>query len=989
MKFGNYSFRLATTFICLMVFYAYTNGQTFSSPSLKHYSVVDGLPSSEVYSVLEDKNGFLWFATDMGAVRYNGYEFKTFGLKEGLPDNSVLSLFEDYKGRIWFITYSCKLAYYYNDTVSEYSYNSKIPKENNFALPDDFAVDSLDNVYFGVYFQGYFKISKDGLVQHLKEPYQNIDCDIIQIDSKKLFTGIKSTSVRKNAELVLNFKTSLSHSNFVLKVEDITTHYKSVILNNEIVSFFTNSIFKVNGNQMQSYPFDSRILVIYPDSGAGLWIGKYKEGVSLCVFKNEKLIEKKSFLKGLTVTSIYKDFEGGTWFTTHEDGVFYLPSLDVQAVGAEIIPPGTKITSMVNRSGYIYATTNSNKIYKIKGAQPIDIKVIPLTVDDDSYLHESFYDTSTGRIMLQSFASMSFLDLSDKQNRFSVAGGSGDVIKDRISNNFITGTFKGLYKTSVAETKQINYDQESFRATALAQTLDGSYLIGGVNGLFTLNKDSLLTLYNPKNKLLQSRVTCITSFNDSVFAIGTHGNGLLIICPDSIQLLSTKDGLLNDNINHISVEGNNIYISTNTGLSILAVNSIAPLNFKINNFTSTDGLFFQEINCSVKYEDKLYLGTNKGVFFIEPDSFKENSTNPLISLESIKVNGTLVKYNGFLDLKPDENNLAIRVVGLSYRSQRNISYKYKIEGQDSSWRFIKNRQLDFVGLNPGNYKLIIKAVNAAGIISANSLQINFRINEKIYQTLWFKLLAILLTGFAIYLFLRQRIASLKKKQMEKVAIQKTIADLELKALRAQMNPHFTFNVLNSISYFITHNDNVSAQKYLTRFSRLIRLILDHSKTDFNSLENEIKLLNIYLELESLRFEERFSFSIEVDKNVNILKAKVPSMFIQPFIENAIKHGLEKKKGKGTVNVSFVMEGDMLKCTILDNGIGRRKSLELKDVGDENHLSISTEIANERVKSFNIDNHYKLSISTFDLDEIPGFGTGTKVVLQIPQTLKND
>jgi LytS/YehU family sensor histidine kinase len=210
---------------------------------------------------------------------------------------------------------------------------------------------------------------------------------------------------------------------------------------------------------------------------------------------------------------------------------------------------------------------------------------------------------------------------------------------------------------------------------------------------------------------------------------------------------------------------------------------------------------------------------------------------------------------------------------------------------------------------------------------------------------------------------------------------KKISELNLKALRSQMNPHFTFNVLNSIQYYVAKKDTEQALQFITKFSRLIRTILDQSRNLYITLEEEINLLRLYLELEKLRFEDKFSFSISADEGLNLQSVKIPGMLIQPFVENAIKHGLQFKKGEAHIAVYFEAGNSGLLCRVIDNGIGRKAAAI--HVQSERHKSAGTAIVNERMEALNILYDNNLKSSTEDLTDGEGNATGTAVTIEIP------
>jgi len=217
-----------------------------------------------------------------------------------------------------------------------------------------------------------------------------------------------------------------------------------------------------------------------------------------------------------------------------------------------------------------------------------------------------------------------------------------------------------------------------------------------------------------------------------------------------------------------------------------------------------------------------------------------------------------------------------------------------------------------------------------------------------------------------------------------ITLQKQKAsELEMQALRAQMNPHFIFNSLNSINMFILENNKLQASEYLSKFSRLVRLILQNSQEVLIPLERELEALQLYLELESLRFEKRFDYKISVDDEVDTTILKVPPLIIQPYAENAIWHGLMHKKEKGHLEIELYQREEILFCKITDDGIGRKKAAELKSKSSLTHKSMGMRITADRIQMLQQQNQKNGSISINDLVFPNGNPGGTEVLIKIP------
>ena len=206
---------------------------------------------------------------------------------------------------------------------------------------------------------------------------------------------------------------------------------------------------------------------------------------------------------------------------------------------------------------------------------------------------------------------------------------------------------------------------------------------------------------------------------------------------------------------------------------------------------------------------------------------------------------------------------------------------------------------------------------------------------------------------------------------------------QLSTIKAQMNPHFIFNALNSIQNFVFKNDRISANTYLGKFSDLMRLILKQSNEAKITLEDELKALNLYLELESVRFKEHLSYSIDFDSIPDLNSILIPSMIIQPYVENAIKHGILHKKNPGSVSITFNQEDDLLLVEIKDDGIGRKKSEEIQLKKIKKFESFATKATEKRLNLLNLDLNKSIHVTISDLFDPSGKSSGTLVQLSIP------
>lgn len=336
----------------------------------------------------------------------------------------------------------------------------------------------------------------------------------------------------------------------------------------------------------------------------------------------------------------------------------------------------------------------------------------------------------------------------------------------------------------------------------------------------------------------------------------------------------------------------------------------------------------------------------------------------------------------------NENYFSFEFSSLSFYSPDKNQYAYKLEGVDRDWVYSGPRHyVGYTNINPGHYTFRVKGTNNDGVWNQDGTYITIVIRPPWWRTLWAYSIYSLLIVIAIWTIVHYRSRSLRreleqrKKEQQLTELQQQKAELEMQALRAQMNPHFIFNSLNSINMFILENNKLQASEYLSKFSRLIRLILQNSQETFIPLEKELEALQLYLELEALRFDNKFEYKIAVDEDIDTAMLKVPPLIIQPYAENAIWHGLMHKQEKGHLEIGLYEKDETLFCKITDDGVGRKRALALKSKSSMVNKSMGMRITGDRIASLQKNKTNFISITDLVLpDGNPG---GTEVLIKIP------
>ncbi len=393
-------------------------------------------------------------------------------------------------------------------------------------------------------------------------------------------------------------------------------------------------------------------------------------------------------------------------------------------------------------------------------------------------------------------------------------------------------------------------------------------------------------------------------------------------------------------------------------------------------FTSGDGLV------SNNMDGVLYCKSDSNMVFASSTYFtsfspsallQEDNAAPAVLLTGVSVNDSSIGLNSrSLDLGYRQNNLLFQWALPGFTNPFANNYYCRLKGIDTAWRFVGNRgEIQYASLAPGAYTILLKATTANGTPAPGIITYNFVIHPPLWKQTWFIITLALLAAFIVFGLVRKRITAIRKK----AAMQKEMVELEMKALRAQMNPHFIFNSLNSIQECIVTSNTDAAYNYLSQFSRLVRRILENSGKATVPITEELEMMKWYLNLEQLRFSDELTISIQ--NKFSNPEFEIPSMVIQPFIENALWHGLAQKQGEKNLKIVVFESQHLVNIAIEDNGIGRKAASQLPK--REGKTSMGIQIATERLQHFS----YASSVETIDLLDEAGNAAGTKVIIHLP------
>lgn len=491
------------------------------------------------------------------------------------------------------------------------------------------------------------------------------------------------------------------------------------------------------------------------------------------------------------------------------------------------------------------------------------------------------------------------------------------------------------------------------------------------------------------DKLTVSNITCLVFLDDSTLAAGTdHGLWLYNTNNGTAKPLKINGALFDEWVLNMQRNGNEgLWLTTQYGFYRFNRNK-GNLDVFVQSVDIVDNNRKVRRAVSRLQNGLLMVGASDHFLVFDPARLRVAPPPPDVTIVNFKVMDTTVQLGvaqgGYAPvvLSHRQNFINIEFKSLQYHHET-LGYLYQLEGVDEEWVKAEGVLVArYTNLPPGNYKFKVRSVNTAGTFSTHITSLAINIMPAYWQTNWFRILCVLLIAVLIYVYFKLRVNAIKREARRRTAIQQQIAQLEMKALRAQMNPHFIFNALNSIQTFMMKRETEQALSYLSRFARLIRNVLDNSQLNSIPVSKEIRMLENYLELEKLRFADQFSYSITVDPELDPDFTDIPTMVLQPFVENAIWHGLLHKKERGKVDIRFHKKEDSVLCIIEDNGIGRERSATQRQTGEEHH-SRGLQITRDRLALYN--RRFNMN-ATFDIEDLyneDGLPAGTRANIWFP------
>jgi ligand-binding sensor domain-containing protein len=934
------------------------------------YDSKDGLPSSTVYCMTQDAEGFMWFGTETGLSRFDGTHFRTFTQEDGLPDNEIIQLFTDSRGRVWISPFKKSICYYYkgkiytpeNDTLLK-----RIPINNNvmrFAENDrgDVLLMETNQLHLVTAANEIYSVNAihGKPLKYLSAIGRNPAGSFWVLESNKLYEyNNRLFTQERTLELVSPHISFACLDNHVIAIRN---DVKNVTLQS-VVTGKTLHLHK-RGMQTNFSVIDEAHVGINSPDGTMVYNINFPDSV-------------QHFLPGVRVSGLQKDKEGSLWFTTLGQGVYRLNSAFVLNTKFQDYNTNHTVLAFARDGNSVIVACDMNVIHRLnvvtgksegKSIFPLMLNAHPIAALYKSGNVPLIAGTPTGIFQLSPrfywYMRLSFITVKS----FFPYKNELLVVTDRnISRlNPLTMTMKDTIWHE--------------RATA-AYAVNDTIYVGTLNGLYRLLPNGAKQFLGEKFAPLKSRIAAITRDTNNVMWVATFGDGILAFRNEKIIAhIKQEQGLTSNICRTLFLQDNALWVGTNKGLNKIRIDDAA---YPMKKYTTGDGLISDIINVVYVDKNKVFVGTPEGVTFFDEAKIASQSRCDLRFINITIGGDAFYPAVAPVIIPHKKNNIQFDYVGISYKSTGDIRYRYRMLGLDSTWYETKETFLSFPALPSGDYELQLQAINKFDVHS-QLLVARFTVEKLLYEKTWFRVLTGLLflaiTGLVVLLIIRR----IRRREEEKTAISRRIAELEQLSRKAQMNPHFIFNSLNSIQQYVMDSDLAGANKFISGFSRLIRQTLDFSSKPEISLEEELDYLTNYLEIEKTRLENAFSWAVSIDDTVDPAAYYIPPMILQPFVENSVRHGLRYRRDKkGMVTITVKRAGDHLVCILEDNGIGRKAAMRYKSVSPINYQSKGLSLTADRMAMYNQVHVQKISMQIDDLEDDQQNALGTRVTINFP------
>ncbi|WP_317899821.1 sensor histidine kinase [Aurantibacillus circumpalustris] len=949
----------------------------------RHFTVQDGLPSNEAYFGYQDKAGYIWICTDNGVSRFDGIQFKNYNSADGLRSNTIFGCKEDKKGNLWMYSFAGEL----------YSYQ---PKTDNFYNPrfnDSLAHLLAGRAILDLVFEGdtTYVVTVGAYVKLISKSKGQTEMHLIEGESQTL-----SVKILSNGELVVINSTeeNVTRFNFEINgkgfphVETIRNIPINGLVQQQLSSLQQgNDLYIVFGENLLTYNFKTKqhSIEILPfthipalkKSSYGLLSGSYGKGLWL-LNKAGNSFTYNQLIKGKNISGCFEDKQGGIWACSQTDGVYFMPNSTTLSFARSLNDASRRVTAMFTNGDSAFYMTYAGAMYMVTANElPIQKKLI----EPGLYNMRNMMTLNKNEILLSA---------AGRNLKYTISSGKVDGISSRdicergtkqsqidVFSRHHYLMMKDCHGASQNESL-IFEDWKHGKIFSQSVGENGKMWLGTINDLIYFDRSTQkISEIGKKNGIRNFSVKYILSLGKDSVMVASNQGVFLVVGDEIKKSITHENGLSSDKVLTLFPLDGELWVGTSKGIDRIK-------NYKNSNkalvvsVTGLTGISKCPVTHLVSIGNYILAGTDEGVYIFDKKQLFDKSIDVVPVITDLMVNDDvrITEFNDRVELNYNKNSLNIHFNALNYRNALFNNYRYRLSNdEETNWSYTTQNYVLFPLLSPGNYEFELQVMNPNGSWSETTSSFKLTIHKAFWQTWWFIFLLVIGTICGAYLFFRARI-----RQMQKLGeLTGELSEAKMQTLGMQLNPHFVFNALSSVSDHMAKNDPKTTLKILAKFATLMRLVFRNSRHAIIPLEDELKALNLYIELEKMRTGKEFICDMNIE-TINVAECKVPALLLQPFVENAIWHGIEPLPANGKLDLLFIRVGDTLQIEITDNGVGRLKAA-LNKPKDKRRIH-SIEIIKERLEllktKYDAYTHFEIT-DAFEDQEL----CGTKVLIILP------
>jgi ligand-binding sensor domain-containing protein len=940
-------------------------------PLTRKISFLEGLPTDVIYDLFVDKGGLLYLGTDKGLITFNGVHFEQIKIPDALG-NTITSIQQDEKGVIWCKNFANQLFFLVgNDLVADQKVKALL--ENTDMNLVDYAIGT--NAIYLLTQKVLYKYAAGKMSRVFdvnKREAENLNSIIYHSGSAKLYV-------------------SSTHSLFIFKNEVMLAKQDS-FTGPKVLEIFKDELAYCSKALDEICVVDNKIITLQESITDHAFLNRLsatKNLLWLCTnngiyeYDEKNFSFKDGFLKDMRIMDIVLDLEGNHWIATLDDGLYMLPNRNIYEL---TIPFNKKsIYTRISKgpNGNYFVGTNDGKIIEFTDTG-ISIRAYKTRWDnsvefinfagDTLMTNYGFFKIGNSKIISKEVYFGKYLKEDESGNLLIASTTFGGLMKKNFKGkpNFVNKNNKfNKLRYGENEIETLVFRNKRTKSV-LFHPLEQKYYYGFIDGLFVYDLQGNEQEIRGKDGTPIIAADMIMNADGSIWIASAQKGVFLIKNKKIIKHFTERNGLSDNNCLRIAKDVFGLWIITENGFDYYDSNTNRIKDAELN--LCIKGI---KINDIAVLDQTIALATNKGIYY-----FDKSVLNPIVlpkfKIVGFLVNNRTVALTKNLSLAHNQNNINIKFRTVHYKSLGNYNYRYRLKGLDNKWftSASSSKSINFLALKPGTYKFQMNIKIGEKYTAIQ--EIDFEIAQPWWLQLWFltiAILALIALMYAVY-----RWTELKTRKSEELKEQLALS--QLTALRSQMNPHFIFNVLNAVQGLIYSNQKSKASDYLGKFSDLMRRILDSSDKNEVTIEKEFETIDLYISLEKARFDSDFEYKITFPDKEDLSSYSIPSMIIQPFVENAIKHGLMHKQGLKKLDIKVELLEDVWCFTIDDNGIGRKAS-EIINQKIKQHISFATKAIENRIKLISKTTEITIDIEVIDKKAANDESLGTRIKIYIP------